>query len=98
MSIRIPIRRWEKVEVDRWGFQKVVNDPYRRRISAIDDFSTDEQYNLEVMINGEVLSSVVRVPKYLGAKDPGQFREYIVASLSRQIGAVIADEVRRSIV
>lgn len=100
MSIRIPIRKWEKVETDRWGMPKYRNPGYvsYTKPDRFEDFTTEEQYNLEVMINGEILSSTVRVPKYLGAKDQAGLREYIVASLSRQIGAVIADEVRRTIV
>jgi hypothetical protein len=49
------------------------------------------------MINGTILDANVRVPAYLGERDPEGLRQHIVNSLAHQISAVIADEVRRSI-
>jgi hypothetical protein len=89
-GVRIPIRKWEKVTIDPYG-----RDPGLHR-----NYFTDDHYRLEVLINGEVLSCEVRVPAYMAEKREAQeaLREHIVNSLAHQIGAVIADEVRRSIV
>lgn len=91
--VRIPIRKWEKVATKWNGAPVTASD------ELWDPYSIDDTYRLEVVINGYTLGCDVRVPREMsGPVDNSKLREYIVASLSRQIGAVIADEVQRSIV
>jgi hypothetical protein len=90
--MRIPIRKWEKVTLD----------PYRpwdtRRPGDKFNWRDEDQYRLEVLINGEVLGCDVAVPAYLSERDPMGLREHVIKSMSRQIAAVVADEIQRSIV
>jgi hypothetical protein len=93
--VRIPIRKWEKVETHPFTGEPL--GPYTTRASLGYGF-VDDTYRLEVVINGSVLCSTVKAPQYLQQKDVEQFRKHIVNSLSAQIAGVIADEIRRSIV
>lgn len=95
MTVRIPIRKWEKV-VDP-VYTTYQRNPWDEPQRIRQHYAENERYSLEVVINGEILSTEVRVPAYLEYKDQAGFREHIINSMSRQIGAVIADEVRRTI-
>lgn len=98
-AVRIPIRKWEKKKVE------TVSHTYSRGFYPNDaplrvrqPWAEDEEYCLEVAINGGILGVNVRIPAYLADKDPESFRRHIVNSLAHQIGSVVADEIRRTIV
>lgn len=90
--VRIPIRKWEKVTRDPLGYRR---DRYADEFAS---FRCEDHYRLEVLINGEILGVDARVPAFLQHKDAEAFRKHIIASLSSQIAAVVADEIRRTIV
>lgn len=91
MTIRIPIRKWEKVTTNRWGFPT-------QATGRFEAYDLDDRYCLQVVINGEILECNVTYPKYLGDKDPEGLRRHVVESLSRQIAGIVGDEIRRTLV
>jgi hypothetical protein len=96
MSVRIPIRKWEKVREP--VFLTYVDYPGASPKTVRQPWAEDEKYRLEVMINGEILSCDIKVPALAEYDRDPRFREAVIAQMSRKIGAIIADEVRRSIV
>ncbi|MEX3935063.1 hypothetical protein AB4Y32_25275 [Paraburkholderia phymatum] len=91
--VRIPIRKWEKVD-------KAAFHPGSPSSSDYYHGAVDEVYKLEVLINGEILACDVKVPAFAHHSREGRerFRQYVIKSLSHRIGAVIADEIQKSIV